>query len=285
MKLPAVNFHVWKYCNYKCEFCFATFEDVPGQMKEAEALAVVEALAPHCEKITFVGGEPTLCPFLGALIDRAHQRGLTTCVVSNGERLLPILRDHMQRLDWVGLSVDSADESINKALGRGKGGHVKRAIELASEAHRRGVGLKLNTVVTALNHHEDLSELVRAIRPERWKVFQVLPVAGQNDGRVEPLLITSDQFHAFVARHAHLASKKMQPIPEDNEDMTGSYVMIDALGRFFDNVQGRLFYGPPIAKVGVEKAFAAVQWDIKRFLGRGGKYEWRRPARVQLPVL
>jgi hypothetical protein len=87
MKLPAVNFHVWKYCNYKCKFCFATFKDVRGQMKEAEALEVVEALAPHCEKITFVGGEPTLCPFLGALIDRAHQLGLTTCVV--GHQALP----------------------------------------------------------------------------------------------------------------------------------------------------------------------------------------------------
>lgn len=280
MKLPAVNFHVWKYCNYKCEFCFATFADVPGQIKEAEALAVVEALARHCEKITFVGGEPTLCPFLGALIDRAHQLGVTTCVVSNGERLLPILRDHSESLDWIGLSVDSADEATNQALGRGKGGHVGRARQLAREAHRRGVEVKLNTVVTALNHHEDQSEMVRAIRPKRWKVFQVLPIAGQNDGRVEPLLITPEQFRAFVARHAHLAAEGMAPIAEDNEDMTGSYVMIDPLGRFFDNVQGRLFYGPRISEVGVEQAFLAVQWSLQRFLGRGGKYEWRRPARV-----
>lgn len=285
MKLPAINFHVWKYCNYKCEFCFATFEDVPGQIKEAEALAVVEAVAPHCEKITFVGGEPTLCPFLGALIERAHQRGLTTCVVSNGARLMPILRDHSESLDWVGLSVDSADEAINQALGRGRGGHVESALRLAREARRRGVAIKLNTVVTALNHHEDLSELVRAIRPRRWKVFQVLPVAGQNDGRVEPLLITPQQFHAFVARHAPLAAERMAPIAEYNEDMTGSYVMIDPLGRFFDNVQGRLCYGPRISEVGVERAFLAVQWSLQRFLARGGKYEWRRRTPVRLPVL
>jgi hypothetical protein len=48
--------------------------------------------------------------------------------------------------------------------------------------------------VTSLNHHEDLSPLVRAMYPDRWKVFQVLPIIGQNDGIVEELLITTEQF-------------------------------------------------------------------------------------------
>ena len=36
MQLPIVNFHVWRRCNYKCKFCFATFEDVP--MSECASL-------------------------------------------------------------------------------------------------------------------------------------------------------------------------------------------------------------------------------------------------------
>jgi radical S-adenosyl methionine domain-containing protein 2 len=283
MDLLAVNFHVWKPCNYKCKFCFAVFDDVPGRLTRDQAVRVVELLAPHCGKITFVGGEPTLCPFLGDLIEAAHGAGLTTCVVSNGERLRPILERHAESLDWIGLSVDSADEAVNARLGRGAGGHVRRSIELAALARERGIRIKLNTVVTAWNHAEDASDLVRAIRPERWKVFRVLPIDGQNDGRVEPLLITDAQFRAYVDRHAHLAAEGLGPVAEDNEDMTGSYVMIDPMGRFFDNTDGRFVYGPPILERGVEEAFAAVRWERQRLIDRGGLYEWRRRLERRAP--
>lgn len=281
MLFDAVNFHLWKPCNYKCTFCFATFEDVPGRLTSPDARRVVDLVAPYTDKITFVGGEPTLCPFLGDLVEGAHAAGLATCIVSNGERLRPFILRHAAALDWVGLSVDTADEAISVRLGRGSGAHVRRSIELARLAQAHGIRVKLNTVVTALNCHEDLSPLVRAIQPERWKVFQVLPVAGQNDGKVEPLLIDAAQFRAYVARHAHLAAEGLGPIAEDNADMTGSYVMIDPMGRFFDNVDGRLVYSPGILDVGVEAAFARVRWERERLVARGGLYAWRRtsPAR------
>jgi radical S-adenosyl methionine domain-containing protein 2 len=274
--LPSVNFHVWKFCNYKCRFCFATFEDVAGQVKRDTALAIIEAIAGHgCDKLTFVGGEPTLCPFLGDLIERTAALGITTSIVSNGERLRPLMERYAAVLDWIGLSVDSCDEATSVQLGRGKGDHVERSVELATRARELGIRIKLNTVVTALNHHEDMSALVRRIRPERWKIFQVLPVAGQNDG-IEPLLITADQFRSYVERHAHLAAEDLAVIAEDNAAMTGSYIMIDPMGRFFDNVDGRLVYGEPISEVGVERAFASVRWERERLVARGGLYPWRR---------
>lgn len=82
-------------------------------------------------------------------------------------------------------SPSRADEATQAALGRGTGGHVARSLAHAREIRARGLRLKLNTVVTALNWREDMSEFVRQVQPERWKVFQVLPVGGQNDGAVE----------------------------------------------------------------------------------------------------
>ena len=68
-QISSVNFHLWKPCNMKCRFCFATFQDVgqddlpKGHMPRKECLAVVEALAKAgFDKINFAGGEPTLCP-------------------------------------------------------------------------------------------------------------------------------------------------------------------------------------------------------------------------------
>ncbi|HEY4242251.1 MAG TPA: viperin family antiviral radical SAM protein [Kofleriaceae bacterium] len=270
MQLTAINFHVWKYCNYQCKFCFATFEDVPLQVKRDQALAVLDALAPHeVEKITFVGGEPTLCPFLDDLICRADELGMVTSVVTNGTRLGPLLDRCGDRIDWIGLSIDSHDDEVSAALGRGTGDHVRQCVELADRIAALGIHLKLNTVVTALNWQEDMSELVRRIRPERWKVFQVLPVRGQNDG-VEPLLVTAAQFQAYLDRHAHL-----DPVGEDNAAMTGSYVMIDPAGRFFDNVDGQLAYGRSILDVGAEAAFGDVRFERERLVARGGLYPLR----------
>jgi hypothetical protein len=48
--------------------------------------------------------------------------------------------------------------------------------------------------------------------------------------------------------------------------MTGSYIMIDPMGRFFDNVDGRLVYGPSILDVGVAQAFAEVRWERERMV-------------------
>ena len=28
INIPTVNYHLWKPCNMRCEFCFATFEDI-----------------------------------------------------------------------------------------------------------------------------------------------------------------------------------------------------------------------------------------------------------------
>lgn len=52
--------------------------------------------------------------------------------------------------------------------------HLERVRELWGCARELGYRLKLNTVVTAANLHDDaMGALVAELRPERWKVFQV----------------------------------------------------------------------------------------------------------------
>lgn len=278
---PAVNFHLWKPCNLRCSFCYAVFDDDPslqtvrGGLTEPDARRVVEMLRPvGVEKLTFVGGEPTLCPHLPALLRQSRDLGFVNTLVTNGFRLARLLDEVPDCIDWVGLSVDSADESTQATLGRGRGDHVAKSIEHFRRLHERRIRVKLNTVVTSLNWRENMTDFVLRTRPERWKVFQVLPIEGQNTGKVERLLISSDQFQAFVDRHRVVSTHGITVAAESNEDMTGSYAMIDPLGRFFSNVGGRYVYSPPILEVGVAAAFSAVAFDPGRFDARGGRYDW-----------
>ncbi|HPF92214.1 MAG TPA: radical SAM protein, partial [Flavobacteriales bacterium] len=92
--IPSVNFHLWQPCNMRCRFCYATFQDVKrsilpkGHLPRGQAIEVVRHLAAHgFQKITFAGGEPTLCPWLPDLIGTAKEAGMTTMIVTNGSRL------------------------------------------------------------------------------------------------------------------------------------------------------------------------------------------------------
>ena len=284
-EIPSVNYHLWRPCNMRCGFCFATFQDIDsdtlprGHLGREGSIAVVESLAQAgFQKINFAGGEPTLCPWLHDLILRAKELGLTTSVVTNGSRVTPEWLEGVHGcLDWVALSIDSVDPDTLLRIGRStRTGpmselHYLRAVELFK---RHGVRVKVNTVVTRFNLEEDLSDFIVRARPERWKLLQVLPVRGQNDSTVGEHLVASDEFDRYVLLSRRVEEYGIAVVPESNDLMTGSYVMVDPAGRFFDNVTGAHAYGRSIVKVGVAEALKDVSIDPEKFLARGGVYGW-----------
>ena len=90
---------------------------------------------------------------------------------------------YAQYLDIVAVSCDSFDEITNIQIGRGKGAHLETVIKLRDLCQEFGIKLKVNTVVNRYNVSEDMNEGIRLINPFRWKVFQVLIVADENDSR------------------------------------------------------------------------------------------------------
>lgn len=284
--IPSVNFHLWEPCNMRCKFCFATFQDVKktilpkGHLPKEQAIQVVKQLAEFgFEKITFAGGEPTLCPWLDDLIHTAKSYGMTTMIVTNGSRLTPeFLRRNQHVLDWIALSIDSSQASTNIQLGRAISG--KREIghddykQMIHQVREFGYGLKINTVVNRYNLKEDFSELIAFATPKRWKILQVMPVAGQNDSKVEELTISSNEFKSFVSRHKAL-EQYTTFVPESCELIRGSYAMVDPAGRFFDSSAGMHHYSKSIIEIGVEKAIQAVSINSENFLKRGGVYQWK----------
>ncbi len=123
-------------------------------------------------------------------------------------------------------------------------------------------------MICSWNWQEDLSPLVRRINPQVWKVFQFLPVPGQNDAGIVGLSITAEQFGGFLARH-----RQFERIwaPEDNDLMRGSYAMIDPLGRFFQSgPEGYVRGQHSILEVGVERALAEIPFDRNKYYARGG---------------
>ena len=283
--IPSVNYHLWKPCNMRCRFCFATFQDIPaevlpkGHLGRDGSLSVVESLAgAGFRKINFAGGEPTLCPWLPELIKLAKGLGLITSVVTNGSRITGEWLDDIGRtLDWAAISIDSLDSTTLVRTGRATAsGPMSRkdyldAIRLFRE---RDIRVKINTVVTRGNLDEDLTGFIVAACPERWKVLQVLSVRGQNDQLVSSYLISPEEFDEYVRSARNVEESGIKVVAESNDLMTGSYAMVDPAGRFFDNTHGKHVYSRPIIEVGADVAFQEVAVDTGKFIARGGLYDW-----------
>lgn len=285
--IPAVNFHLWEPCNMRCLFCFATFQDVKksilpkGHLPKEQAIEVVLKLAQAgFQKITFAGGEPTLCAWLPELITTAKNAGLTTMIVTNGTNLTDeFLQANQNILDWIALSVDSLIDETNLMTGRailGKKPITKEGyFELVDKIKSYGYGLKINTVVSAKNYHESMVNFIDYSKPSRWKIFQVLPIVGQNDNKIDSFLTSEIQFNHFIANHK-LVENSTKMVSETNDQIKGSYVMVDPAGRFFENITGKHIYSDPILEVGFERAIQQMFYDVEKFEERGGNYDWER---------
>ncbi|MBI5529372.1 MAG: radical SAM protein [Deltaproteobacteria bacterium] len=270
----------------RCRFCFETFRDVLAEYRgrvplgRADLVALAEQIGPRFRKVSLAGGEPLLCPDLAEILATLKKHGTkTTSLVTNGSLLIirPELLDELSGcLDWIGLSVDSAVPATLAKLGRAVRGQPilpSEYVKLAERIRSYGIRLKVNTVVTTLNCMEDMTPFVQAMKPDgRWKVFQVLPIQGQNDGKVENLLVAPESFSAFVDRHRPAFGATL--VAETNDMMKGSYAMIDPVGRFFDDTRGRHHYSEPIPQVGIDTAFSQVRFIRERFDKRGGEYPW-----------
>jgi radical S-adenosyl methionine domain-containing protein 2 len=227
--------------------------------------------------VNFAGGEPLLYSGLPDIIKFSKQIGLVTSLVTNGSLLdAQTIGRLAGSLDICALSVDSGVAEPNKAIGRCGKNYQPDALfyrTLANRMQSAGIRLKINTVVNRLNLKENLGEIIGAVLPFRWKLFQVKQVIGQNDENFAGLAISVAEFEDFVARNSRLVPASVAVVPETADDMTGSYAMVAPNGCFFDSTYGWYRYSRPILEAGVVEAFQDVTFDPVKFVKRGGLYE------------
>lgn len=277
---PTVSFHMVKPCNMKCKFCYATFQDmtVIQQMSWMDCMKVIAKLhKAGVQKITFAGGEPLLYKHLLSAITYAKKLGMTTSIITNGSLLTRAFLNAVRNdLDWIGISIDSLNHKTNLKIGRVAPKALHRFdrlyyTQLLSMIGEFDFKIKINTVVNAYNWKENLSDWMLTI-PEpisRWKVFQALPVEGQNDEHFNEIRVTDAQYRHFLSANANNVM-----VAEDNHLMTGSYLLIDPQGRLFENSSGKHTYSDSLITHDMQHCLDQLNLSYDRFVERGGIYNW-----------
>lgn len=282
----SVNYFPSRRCNMSCKFCFHTAK-TSSVLPLDEAKRGLELLADAgMEKLNVAGGEPFLNPtFLGSILRFAkHTLGVSTSVISNGSLVAKTwLEKHANDVDIFGISCDSFDPSTNVALGRVAPGlspddHLAQVNRVADWCHQFEVSFKLNTVVTSLNHREDMNNHIAVLDPFRWKVFQCLVLEGENAGLNDDLRDATDlvipdaHFTAFLDRH----SAQLALVPESNDEMQASYLLLDEHMRWLDCSRGAKVPRPVSILDDPSEVYDHAGFDYDMFLQRGGVYKWAR---------
>ncbi len=283
-----INWHFTEACNYKCRYCYAKWNGNEKELlhdwertkklldeltsffdPENTSNPLRQSLTWSGIRLNLAGGEPLLYQN-SALRTLAYARsvGMNTSIITNGSRFTSALVAQLAPLvSMIGISIDSADATANKAIGRVDGRGILMdtqeltvLLNLAREVNP-ALKIKINTVVNALNAHEDMGNTLAALSPNRWKVFRMLPVV------TDDLAISSEDFDAFIARHEHHIDVMCV---EDNDEMSESYLMIDPLGRFFQNIKGQqgYSYSRPVDLIGARKVFRDWRFSVNSFVSR-----------------
>jgi radical S-adenosyl methionine domain-containing protein 2 len=285
-KITTVNYHLWKACNMRCKFCYATFQDIndyklpKGHLNGEQSKQLINLLfKAGFQKINFAGGEPTLCPWLPELVIYAKEIGFKTSIVTNGSMIFKdesYIKRFEGKLDIVGLSIDSINDATNLKSGRATAGKMVLTStdykEISKRVKSENIYLKINTVVSSANSSERMTGFINEISPDRWKILQMLEVKGQNDEYGKEYSIPSATFEQYITSNKAELCADIKVIVESTDIITGSYIMINPEGCFFDDTKGMHTYSSNILEVGVSNALCEVNSHDEKFFLREGIY-------------
>ena len=231
-KFLTLNWHFINKCNMQCKFCFAC--------KETQSISYnhdtfLEKCSTVFNRINFVGGEPTLFKDLPYLVEKAHALGMETSIVTNGfqaikGKISKKLLQTFSKMKTIGLSVDSLNHTTNTQIGRHVNGKTlteSEILDFCEKIKKLGIELKINTVVNKFNKNEDFNSFITKAKPDRWKIFQVMPINNQYINN--NFDISDEEYKNFLLQHS---SFQKNIFPENNDLIKDSYIMINKDGYF-----------------------------------------------------
>ena len=262
-----VNLHLLDACNFRCAHCFAHF-GANKTLSSGQWKAIVDNIMEDMavERFNLAGGEPLLYSGLAALADHIRARGSEVSLITNGYRLSPqkarLLKEH--GVSMIGLSIDSANPATLHALGRhtpaGDLLDPHRCLDICGHIKALGMKLKINTVVSGLNHTEDMSSFIRAAAPLRWKILKMKAFRNRLFDN-SSLDIDDSQFDSFVSRH-----RALPRIAE--RTMAGAYIMVDAFGNLVDTRSSDNTPAANLLEESFSEAFRRLEFDYGTYNAR-----------------
>lgn len=256
-----INLHVLESCNFKCRQCFSKFgTEKLLPVKDWEKIVDNCIAGADVTEFNIAGGEPMLYPGLVELAKYIRSKGVKVSLITNGSLMDESwIKNYAGLYETIGFSVDSINDETNRKIGRcDRNGNTilaGRIVELCGLIRRYApeCRIKINTVVSALNKDEVMSDFIDEIAADRWKILRMKPFQYDNFSNLD-IQVSDEEFEEFVERNKEKREKKEEKEAEKEiragakawtetarreivvePDMKASYVLIDSNGCLLDN--------------------------------------------------
>ncbi len=192
-------------CNLSCIHCLSDSGSArAGELTTGECLQIIDDLsAMKVFQLNIGGGEPFIREDFMDLMDYAHEKGMVTCISTNGTFIDDKCADRLNHhLVYIQVSLDAASADQNDAI-RGKGSFEK-AVRALERLRERDIEVSINTVLTRLSFPE-LDQLVdlAASFGAKLRVSRFRP-SGRGKESWAALNVTKEEmltFSDWLARH------------------------------------------------------------------------------------
>lgn len=233
MKKREVCWLITTRCNQKCAYCHG-FRNIPELSFEENKEVLMKLIRSGVNYITFSGGEALLYPNILDLLKIARQNGVKSKLITNGSLIAnnEKVREIVDYLDTITLSLDTTRDEINEQMGRGRN-HFTEIKKVLDILKNKDIRIKINTVVTKLNidYIEELGEFLDTnYKINEWRIFRFAPLrelAKENEKKFE---ITNEQFKStkeiFQKNYKNIGKVNYR----DNDDMESKYNLVTANG-------------------------------------------------------
>ena len=194
-----------------------------------------------------------LYPGLTELVKYIRSKGVKASLITNGSLMdEEWIKNYSGLYETIGFSVDSLDDETNRKIGRcdrsGKTMPSGRIVELCGliRKYAPGCRIKINTVVSALNKDEAMSDFIDEIAADRWKILRMKPFQYGSFSNLD-IQVSDEEFEEFVERNREKNREKDKEAGKEagvetarrevvvEPDMKASYVLIDSNGCLLDN--------------------------------------------------
>jgi mycofactocin radical SAM maturase len=193
-----VTWEMTYQCNLTCVHCLSdSGRPRKGELTTSECREVIDAFAEmKVFQFNIGGGEPFMRPDFLDLMDYAHQKGIVTCISTNGTLIDESVAQRLDKhLVYIQVSLDGATRESNDAI-RGKGS-FDRVMRALSHLRDRKIEVSINTVLTRLSFPElDQLVAVAAAHGAKLRVSRFRP-SGRGKASWSDLNVNKQQMVAF----------------------------------------------------------------------------------------
>lgn len=196
MQKKRVCWNITTKCNQNCKYCHR-FLGINDLTYEENKKILNNLIKDGVNNITWTGGEALLYPNLKELLKISKENGIKNKLITNGMVLAQNenMREILDYLDSLTLSLDTINDDTNEELGRGRN-HFEEVKVILDYVKGRNLKVNINTVVSKknINEMEQLGEFLNNYNISKWKFFKFMPLRETAEKNKDEFAITDAEF-------------------------------------------------------------------------------------------